>query len=40
MLQAIIGEWGVRHEVIENQLVELGGRVEENWHDGSVVDDA
>jgi predicted PurR-regulated permease PerM len=40
MLQAIVGEWGVRHEVIENQLVELGARPPANRHDGSVVDDA
>lgn len=40
MLQAIVGEWGVRHEVIENQLVELGARPHDKGHDGSVVDDA
>jgi predicted PurR-regulated permease PerM len=40
MMQAIIGEWGIRHDVIDNQLLDLGGKPLENWHDGSGVDDA
>jgi hypothetical protein len=26
MIQAILGNWGERHEVVENELVELGAR--------------
>jgi predicted PurR-regulated permease PerM len=40
MLQAIVGEWGERHEVIENQLVELGVRPDQIRRERSEVDDA
>ena len=40
MLQAIIGEWGERHEVVENELVELGIRLDRMKGDHGPITDA